>query len=194
MHWQAGPMLKDSDSYLEPGIRSLSFDWRVPKPPKRMRDYMACLVYSMMTKGQSWIDRGKEELRGEMPRTSDQSPHRKAAALGARWCSRNSQTQELSGQSATVRKEASERATAQTVDRLKQSSGHSIWHVGSRDGSASGFQNPESAARGMPGRKRGDESPHLVPCVIEGGEFKAGPWRRSASSSNIRLAKTCHRG
>ena len=48
-----------------------------------MARYLACLVYRMMTKGQSWIDRGKEHFEAKCREREIKALHRKAAALGA---------------------------------------------------------------------------------------------------------------
>jgi transposase len=53
------------------------------KATKAMARYLACLVYRMMTKGQSWIDRGKEHFEAKCREREIKALHRKAAALGA---------------------------------------------------------------------------------------------------------------
>ncbi len=79
----AAQSLKDSDSYLGARYRSLKFRLEGAKATKAMARYLACLVYRMMTKGQSWIDRGKEHFEAKCREREIKALHRKAAALGA---------------------------------------------------------------------------------------------------------------
>jgi hypothetical protein len=50
---------------------------------KAMARYLACLVYRMMTKGQTWVDRGNGYFETKRREREIKTPDRRAAALGA---------------------------------------------------------------------------------------------------------------
>ena len=80
----AAQSLKDSDSYLGARYRSLKIRLEGARATKAMARYLACLIYPMMTKGQTWVDRGNEFFETKRRERDIQALHRKAAALGAK--------------------------------------------------------------------------------------------------------------
>ena len=79
----AAQALKDSDSYLGARYRFLKVRLEGARATKAMARYLACLVYRMMTKGQTWVDRGNEYFETKRRERDIKTLHRKAAALGA---------------------------------------------------------------------------------------------------------------
>jgi len=79
----AAQSLKNSESYLGARYRSFKVRLEGAKATKAMARYLACLVYRMMTKGQTWVDRGNEYFETKRRERDIKALHRKAAALGA---------------------------------------------------------------------------------------------------------------
>lgn len=78
----AAETLVRSDSYL--GARYRHFTARLEglKGVKAMAHYLACLVYRLLTKGPSWVDRGAAYYENKRRERELVSLHRKAAAMG----------------------------------------------------------------------------------------------------------------
>jgi transposase len=83
LHTAATTLLR-SDSYLGARYRSLRARLGPPKAIKAMARYLACLVYRLFIKGQSWVDRGAREFENKRAQRELSSLQRKAAALGFR--------------------------------------------------------------------------------------------------------------
>jgi len=59
---QAATSLRNSDSYLGARFRHLWARLGPPKAIKAMARYLACILYRLFTKGQSWVDRGAQQF------------------------------------------------------------------------------------------------------------------------------------
>jgi hypothetical protein len=71
-----------SESYLGARYRSLRTRLGAPKAIKAMARYLACLIYRMFTKGQTWVVRGAQEFERKRNERDLLFLKRKASALG----------------------------------------------------------------------------------------------------------------
>ena len=78
----AAQSLCRSDSYLGARYRSLRGRLGGPRANKAMARYLACLLYRLMTKGQTWLDRGARYYEDKLREREMLALHRKAASLG----------------------------------------------------------------------------------------------------------------
>lgn len=78
----AAESLKDSNSYLGARYRSLRGRLGGVKAVKAMARYLACLIYRMLTKGQTWVDRGAAHYEEKRQQRELNHLKRRAAALG----------------------------------------------------------------------------------------------------------------
>jgi transposase len=74
--------LENSKSYLGARFRHLKGRLGPAKTVKAMARYLACLIYRLMTKGQTWIDRGEAVYEQQHSARELQFLKRKAKALG----------------------------------------------------------------------------------------------------------------
>lgn len=74
--------LENSKTYLGARFRNIKGRRGPAKAVKAMARYLACLIYRMMTKGQTWIDRGEAAYEAQRSVRELQFLTRKARALG----------------------------------------------------------------------------------------------------------------
>jgi len=78
----AATTLLRSDSYLGARYRTLRSRLGATKAIKATARYLACLIYRLFTKGQEWVDRGRQMFERKRDEREKAALERKAAALG----------------------------------------------------------------------------------------------------------------
>jgi transposase len=78
----AATTLLNSDSYLGAKYRQLRMNKGAPKAIKAMARQLACLIYRMLTKGEEWVERGKEHFERRRAERELHTLTRKAAEKG----------------------------------------------------------------------------------------------------------------
>ncbi len=78
----AAQSLNRSDSYLGARYRSLRGRLGGPKAVKAMARYLACLIYRLLTKGQTYVDRGAAHYESTRQQRDMNLLRKKAAGLG----------------------------------------------------------------------------------------------------------------
>jgi transposase len=78
----AAEALSRSESYLGAKYRSLRARLGGLKAVKAMARYLACIVYRLLTQGQTWVDRGTAHFESKRQQRELSTLHRRAAAIG----------------------------------------------------------------------------------------------------------------